>query len=179
MIVSDTNHHQLLRVNMKSLIAEPFILNFVTPNESSETVTDGPVRSDFELLKHIPLKHCKQLNLLISIKLDDQLKFTSDAPQRWSINTVNSALKSSNIRGSLTDGKFMLQLQRSDAIKVNVPKENIKLDLSLSLCDAKSCLMKRFSLLLDDDNNDSSQSSLTTEESNIQIHISSNNVRLY
>ena len=177
MIVSNTNNHQLLRVDMKSLIAEPFPLNFVTSSDSGETVTDGPLRSGLELIKPIPLKRCKQLNLLVSIILDDQLKFTSDAPQKWSINTANSALKSLNTKGSLTDGKFTLQLQRTDATKLNVPNENIKLDLSLSLCDARSCLMKRFSLVIGDDNS-SLQSSLTTEESCIQIYISPNDIRL-
>ncbi|XP_037816225.1 NHL repeat-containing protein 2 [Lucilia sericata] len=178
MLVSDTNNHQILRINMQTLKAEPINLNFQQVNNADVTVTDGPLRSGLELLKQLPLKHCKQLKLQVCVSLDDQLKFTTDAPQKWSVNSKNSALKSLNTKGSLTDGKFVLQLQRQDDLKSNVPKEDIKLDLSLSLCDAKSCLMKRFSLILNDNGDSLTANNSAAEECNVQVHITPNGVRL-
>lgn len=176
MLVSDTNNHQILRVNMQTLKAEPFQLKFHQTNKD-ETVTDGPLRSGLEVLKSLPLKRYKQLKLQVSISLDEQLKFTTDAPQKWSLISANSALKSLTTKGSLSDGKFVLQLQRLDDLKTVVPKEDIKLDLSLSLCDAKCCLMKRFSLILND-SGEASGNSLDNEECNIQLHVTPNGVKL-
>lgn len=178
MLVSDTNNHQILRVDIQTLKAEHFHLKFQQTNNDHETVTDGPLRSSLELIKSLPIKCCKQLKLQIFISLDDQLKFTTDAPQKWSLTSANSALKPLNTKGSLSDGKFVLQLKRMDEFKTDVPKEDIRLDLSLSLCDAKSCLMKRFSLVFNDDGFSSTESNLNTEAYDVKIHIAPNGIRL-
>ncbi|KAM7351764.1 NHL repeat-containing protein 2 [Cochliomyia hominivorax] len=178
MFVSDTNNHQIIRVNMQTLKAEPFNLNFNQANNADVSVTDGPLRSSLEVLKSLPLKRYKQLKLLVSISLDDQLKFTADAPQKWSIVSTNSALKSLITKGSLSEGKFVLQLQRMDEFKTEVPKEDITLDLSLSLCDAKCCLLKRFSLVLNDNDESVTGNGLANEECNVQLHITPNGVKL-
>lgn len=179
LLVSDTNNHQLICVDIKTSIAQQFPLKFPFSGGEEEFVVDGPIRTGLEIFKHMPLTKCKQLKLLVSVTLDEKLKFTAEAPQKWSLNSANTALKSLNTRGSLTDGKFDLQLQRVEMANVNIAREDLKLDLSLSLCDAKSCLMKRFSVILNDDDSALSDNAASNvEELEVKLHITPENIQL-
>ncbi|XP_073824267.1 NHL repeat-containing protein 2 [Musca autumnalis] len=174
LLISDTNNHQLLCIDVETKTCQNFQLKF--PHSTVEDESDGPLRSGLEVIKRLPLTKCKQMNLLVTVTLDAKLKFTKEAPQKWSLNSANSTLKSLNTRGSISDGKFALQLKRIDLPAANIPNEDLKLDLSLSLCDDKSCLMKRFSLILNDDNG--VLSNLTDEEYEVKVHITPNNIEL-
>ncbi|XP_013102085.1 NHL repeat-containing protein 2 [Stomoxys calcitrans] len=180
LLISDTNNHQLICVDMYTSTAQQFPLKFPWCPGEEECVIDGPLRTGLEIVRQLPLTKCKQIKLLVSVTLDQNLKFTAEAPQKWSLNSANSALKSLNTRGSLTNGKFDILLQRVDMANVNIPREDLKLDLSLSLCDAKSCLMKRFAVILNDDDNALSDNTASnTEEIELKLHITPNSVHMF
>uniref|UniRef100_A0A1A9WXD8 Thioredoxin-like_fold domain-containing protein n=1 Tax=Glossina brevipalpis TaxID=37001 RepID=A0A1A9WXD8_9MUSC len=177
-LVSDTNNHQILRVCLKTLKAETFSMNFKSVNDN--TVTDGPFRFAPELIKTLPLRHYKQLKLLINITLDNQLKFTADAPQKWSLISINSTLKALQTKGVVDNGKIILQLQRVDVELLNTSKEGLKLRISLNLCGAKACLMKSFTLVLNDEEDTCAvdAGNLLNEEYNVEVHITTNYISL-
>lgn len=203
LLVSDTNNHRIIRIDMKTLEAEPFPLNFgkLKDNSSSSntTVLDGGGggggqkksssslmakdyhRGSCNLFKSLQLSRCKQLTIQLDVLLADNLRFTEDAPQKWSLNATNSAFKSLLTHGELdNNGRVILQLQcigkddYSNRImmkplmvtssdddqppksmelgdKRNADNDYLKLEFCLSLCDDKCCLMKRFNLILQDD----------------------------
>uniref|UniRef100_A0A1A9Z455 Thioredoxin domain-containing protein n=1 Tax=Glossina pallidipes TaxID=7398 RepID=A0A1A9Z455_GLOPL len=176
-LVSDTNNHRILRVCLKSLRAETFSLNFNSINNN--TVTDGPSNFAPELIKSLPLRRCKKLKLLINITLDDQLKFTAEAPQKWSLISANSTLKSLQTRGVVENGKITLNLQRVEGDILIPPIECLKIRISLNLCDAKTCLMKSFSVVLNDEEETcpANVDNLLNEEC-VHVHITTNHMSL-
>lgn len=177
LLVSDTNNHRILRVCLKSLRAETFSLNFNSINNN--TVTDGPSNFAPELIKSLPLRRCKKLKLLINITLDDQLKFTAEAPQKWSLISANSTLKSLQTRGVVENGKITLNLQRVEGDILIPPVECLKIRISLNLCDAKTCLMKSFSIVLNggDETCPANIDNLLNEEC-VHVHITTNHMSL-
>lgn len=178
--IADTNNHRIQLVNMKTLTAKTFKLNFnaiaVTTND---TETDSAPSSGLQLLKSVPLRACLQLKLRVNINLSDELKFTEAAQQRWTLKSSTPGMQASATSGQITNGVLNLQLDRNAAL---LPaKEEVTLDLALSLCDAKSCLMKRFALVLKDNNVDAAPAGKALDkecilDENINIKITQNEI---
>ncbi|XP_017476060.1 PREDICTED: NHL repeat-containing protein 2 [Rhagoletis zephyria] len=147
--VADTNNHSIQLVDMKTLIAKTFLLNFsaVTAAQAA-TETDSLISGSLQLLKRVPLRACVQLKLRVNINLSNELTLTDGAPQRWTLKSAAPALRASATSGQIHNGTMQLQLERIASFLPT--EEEVKLDIALSLCDAKSCLMKRFSLILRD-----------------------------
>ncbi|XP_014102667.2 NHL repeat-containing protein 2 [Bactrocera oleae] len=175
--IADTNNHRIQLVDMKTLIAKTFKLDFntITAN-TNNTETDSALSSGLQLLKSVPLRACVQLKLRVNINLNKELKFTEAAPQRWTLKSATPGLKASATSGQITNGVMNLQLDRNAAL---LPaEEEVKLDLALSLCDAKSCLMKRFALVLKDNNADADTplDKACVLDENINIEITPNEI---
>lgn len=178
LLVSDTNNHRIIRVDMKTYQAEPFPLKFGKLNALNSSVTDNTEsltpkfrNSPNVLLKTLKMRMCKVLTIQINFVLSNGLRFTADAPQRWSLNATNSALKSLITHGQLNNGKLVLQLQRvgkddfnyrensnlsmdkqhNNIDSVSTVSDHLKLEFCVSLCDNTKCIMKRFSIILKDE----------------------------
>ncbi|XP_053958014.1 NHL repeat-containing protein 2 [Anastrepha ludens] len=147
--ISDTNNHRIHLVDMKTLIAKNFTLNYsaIVPSTAA-TETDSAISGGLQLLKRVPLRACVQLKLRVNISLSNELKFTEAAPQRWTLKSASPSLKASATSGQINNGVLNLELERASSMLQ--PEEEVKLSIALSLCDAKSCLMKRFTLVLRD-----------------------------
>lgn len=191
LLVSDTNNHRIIRIDMKTHQAEPFPLRFGHLKKSNATVTDGidngfitkSRNNSCNLLKVLQLSTCKLLTIQISFVLCDDLRFTTDAPQKWTLNATNSALKSSVTHGQLSNGKLTLQLQRIDKeelrnnMEMNNDNDHLILEFCLSLCDDACCLMKRFVLLLQDDIEKRSNILQGKRQEKFDIEITKNNIK--
>ena len=151
--IADTNNPRIQLVDMKTLIAKTFTLDLnTTTANTNNTETDSALSDGLQLLRSEPIRAGVQLKLRVNIKLNKELKFAEAAPQRWTLKSATPGLKASATSGQITNGVMNLQLDRNAAL---LPAEaEVKLDLALSLCDAKSCLMKRFALVLKDNNAD-------------------------
>ncbi|KAH8400554.1 hypothetical protein KR222_006665, partial [Zaprionus bogoriensis] len=158
LLVSDTNNHTIYSVDLESCTARRFPLNF--SHVSSVSETDAPSSSargsGQELLKRIPLLQHKSASVHFVVKLSPDLKFTADAPQKWSIRRISPALELKQTSGVLTEGKCSLQFSQSDpkvpAASADASDQSaIVIAFALSLCDAQSCLMKKFDICIASD----------------------------
>lgn len=155
LLVSDTNNHTIYTIDLGQCVARRFLLDFNQLPSNSET--DAPSIStrekDQELLKRIPLLQHKYSTLHFTVRLASDLKFTADAPQKWTIKRISSTLEVKQTSGSLTDGKCSFNISYCPE---NIPTEAVISDdqnttilvigFSLNLCDSQSCLMKKFDI---------------------------------
>lgn len=84
-LVADTNNHKIYIIDLLTLQAKPFCLDFsqVKERESNEPQHSFIHREIFH--KTLSL-HCREMNTIIfNILLLLPLKFTEDAPQKWII----------------------------------------------------------------------------------------------
>ncbi|CAD6997875.1 NHL repeat-containing protein 2 [Ceratitis capitata] len=180
--VADTNNHRIQLVDMKTLTAKNFTLKFTALSAAeANTETDSAFSGGLQLLKRIPLRSCVQLKLRVNVNLSNELKFTEAAPQRWVIKSIAPALKATVTSGQIINGALELDLNRNASV---LPaEEEVKLELALSLCDAKSCLMKRFALVLRDSAAEGASGGKPVDKAgvldeNINIRITQNEIAL-
>ncbi|EDW02788.1 NHL repeat-containing protein 2 [Drosophila grimshawi] len=184
LLVADTNNHSIHIIDLTTNKARRFLLDFKQiPSSTSET--DAPLSASkatgLQLVKSIPLLQHKRSTLNFIIKLASDLKFTADAPQKWMMRSINPALEMKQTRGQLTDGKCILQIKHLENV-VPGNQSALAIEFSLSLCDAKSCLIKRFtvSITSEDDGNlhaksSADDNSLSTE---IGVYVNQSNISL-
>lgn len=178
LLISDTNNHQLQMVDIKTLQCHQFELKFPQSNDEVDSRT---LQAGLQVFKRLPLSKYKALKLNVSLSLDNNLKFTAEAPQKWSINASNSSLQAQLQSGKLADNRLQLNFERIDsAVPLSEKDEHIRLDLALSLCNENSCLMKRFVLMLQngEDNKDAVNTDSKSVEQNVHIHISENEIKV-
>ncbi|XP_022223078.1 NHL repeat-containing protein 2 [Drosophila obscura] len=146
LLVSDTNNHAIQIIDLLTLKARPFLLDFSKVDCASET--DAPQlllkHGEPYMLRALPLHCSRKSTINFNIRLSPQLKFTEEAPQKWTIRTMNSALEVNKKSGCLNNGMCNLQAQvlKNDFGSANIPV--LTIEFALNLCDSKCCLMKRF-----------------------------------
>lgn len=155
LLVSDTNNHTIYTIDLGLCVARRFLLDFNQLPSNSET--DAPIISTrekgHELVKRIPLLQYKNSSLHFTVRLASDLKFTADAPQKWTIKRISSALEVKQTSGLLTDGKYSLDIsycpENLPSGTANSDDQNstiLVIGFSFSLCDSQSCLMKKFDI---------------------------------
>ncbi|XP_017858461.1 PREDICTED: NHL repeat-containing protein 2 [Drosophila arizonae] len=151
LLVADTNNHGIHIIDLASLTAEPFLLDFNQITNTTET--DAPRSlskiSGLELVKKIPVLHYRNCNINFSMRLSSDLKFTPDAPQKWMVKFLNPELEINQLNGILAEGKCSLQLNNKSSRSVRTEATNqndLTIEFALSLCDSKSCLIKKFTV---------------------------------
>lgn len=150
LLVADTNNHSIHIIDLATFTAEPFLLDF---NQISNTTeTDAPRSpsevSGLELVKKIPVLHHKNCNINFNMRLSSNLKFTLDAPQKWKVKFLNPALEIKQSNGLLAEGKCSLQLNKSSrTVRTEATNQfDLAIEFALSLCDSKSCLIRKFTV---------------------------------
>ncbi|EDW64522.1 NHL repeat-containing protein 2 [Drosophila virilis] len=152
LLVADTNNHTIHIIDLATHTAQPFLLDFKQISSTSET--DAPLTSlrgvGAQLVKNIPLLQHRGSTINFSIRLSSDLKFTADAPQKWTMKIINPALEMKHTCGKLTEGKCSLHIRHLENIASETVSEAnqtvLVIEFALSLCDAKSCLMKKFTV---------------------------------
>ncbi|XP_034134302.1 NHL repeat-containing protein 2 isoform X1 [Drosophila guanche] len=173
LLVSDTNNHAIQIVDLLTLKARPFVVDFSKVDSTSET--DAPQlplkNAEHHILRPLPLHGKKKSTINFNIRLSPQLKFTEEAPQKWTIRTLNSALEVNKKSGCLTNGMCNLEAQilKKDFGNANNPLFTI--EFALNLCDAKCCLMKRFVVVVNCEPN--VEEYIQSHDVNIQVDHSS------
>lgn len=180
LLVADTNNHHIYIIDLETLVAKPFNLDFGQLSATSETdAAAQPSQPAVELTKVIPILRHKNSKINFVVKLSSELKFTDEAPQKWRMKRVNPSLEILRINGLLKDGEFSIELTHSGTsiISGNNDKESdLIVEFVLSLCDAKCCLMKRFSLAINSEG-DSDEPAGNLNQ-NIEIHIANDKISL-
>ncbi|XP_034101384.2 NHL repeat-containing protein 2 [Drosophila albomicans] len=150
LLVADTNNHTIHIIDLATLTARRFVLDFnqLTSSTSEIDAPLGAARSSgLQLLKQLPLLKHSSSTLQFVIKLSPELKYTPEAPQKWTVKRISPALELKQTNGVLSDGKCTLQVKRLKPVEDS--KDVLAIEFSLSLCDAHSCLIKRFSVSID------------------------------
>lgn len=189
LLVSDTNNHTIYTIDLEKCVARRFLLDFNQLPATSET--DAPSISSRErgqeLLKRIPLLQHKNSSLHFTIKFASDLKFTADAPQKWTIKRISPALEVKQTSGLLIDGKYSLnvsycpenQLAGSENSNQDQDTPILVIGFSLSLCDSQSCLMKKFDIsIVSDSLEDKDKVSTDPLSTDIGVYITQSNITI-
>ncbi|KAL7739035.1 hypothetical protein ACLKA6_001943 [Drosophila palustris] len=175
LLVADTNNHSIYTIDLSTNTARRFLLDFNQLSSTSET--DAPPRgSNLQLMKRIPLLQHHSSSIQFAIKLSPDLKYTTDAPQKWKITRISPALEIKQSNGILTDGKCTLQIKHLKNIESR-KNDVLAIEFSLSLCDAQSCLIKRFAISVDSEN-PSDNMSLDPLNTEVGIYVNHSNISL-
>ncbi|XP_016953346.1 NHL repeat-containing protein 2 [Drosophila biarmipes] len=173
LLVSDTNNHIIYIVDVVTLIAQPFILDF--SQIPSTFKTDVSKKLDNHAIKNLTLNLIKAVTINFIIYLSPELNFTKEAPQKWVLKAVSQSLKVNPSYGTLLNGMCNLQVVAAHYNFSCVNSELLTIEFSLNLCRSNCCLLKRFSVLLKCDK--------TMEEHipthNVNIRIDQSNINLY
>ncbi|KAH8252068.1 hypothetical protein KR032_003262 [Drosophila birchii] len=153
LLVSDTNKHTIHIIDLKTLRAQPFLLDFSQVSSTSETDAEKSkyLLKDESLphvIKALSLHFSKKTTISFNFCLSQELKFTDEAPQKWVVNAVNQAVILDRSSGTVDNGICKLQLQ---VVHPDLLCENsniITINYSLNICDSMCCLMKQFSVTL-------------------------------
>ncbi|XP_017854572.2 NHL repeat-containing protein 2 [Drosophila busckii] len=179
LLVSDTNNHTIYKVDLGTNIAQRFALDFKQISSASET--DAPSKEvRMQLVKHLPLLEAKNCSINFIVKTSAELKFTSDAPQKWKIKSTSPNLEFTDASGNLTDGKCSLKLYKKENLPSNVFAETdqteLLIEFSLNLCDAKTCMIKRFNVTIVNENTVACNDDARTMD--VNVHIDRSNITL-
>ncbi|KAH8244706.1 hypothetical protein KR038_006533 [Drosophila bunnanda] len=153
LLVSDTNKHTIHLIDLKTLKAKPFSLDFSKLSSTSETdaretknlLKDGPTP---HVIKSLSLHFSKKSTISFNFHLSEEFKFTDEAPQTWVIKTVNQAVILDQSSGTVDNGicKMQVEVVHPDLLREN--SNIIIVDFSLNICDSICCLSKQFSVSL-------------------------------
>ncbi|XP_070855201.1 NHL repeat-containing protein 2 [Drosophila suzukii] len=176
LLVSDTNNHAIHIIDVVTLIAKPFVLDF--SQIASTCQTEAPKylskKLDNHAIKTLSLNLIKTISIHFSLRLSHELNFTKDAPQKWMLKTVSQSLKIYPSYGTLLNGMCNLQVQATNHDFSCVNSELFTIEFSLNLCRSNCCLIKRISVSI--------KSGKTIEEHipthNVNIHINQSNIIL-
>ncbi|XP_030382809.1 NHL repeat-containing protein 2 [Scaptodrosophila lebanonensis] len=177
LLVSDTNNHQIILVNLDTLTARNFALDFGTMGSITETdAFSSSINKNEQLQKSVPLSLEKSTKIGFSVKLLTDLKFTEEAPQKWTLKSLSPHLEVEPAAGVLINGQFSIKVVPSENIagsdsKARETDSDLLIEIVLNLCDTKCCLMKRFSVALLRENNGDEKAAETPQHVDIKIII--------
>ncbi|KAH8421229.1 hypothetical protein KR009_006120 [Drosophila setifemur] len=154
LLVADTNNHVIHLVDLMTLKAQPFPLDFSNVAPASET--DSPPfqhKDRVHVFKTLPLHYCKKSMIRFIIRLSSELKFTEDAPQKWVIKTVSQAFKVNEPAGIIDNGICNLEMQNIHLDFESKTSEICTIEFALNLCNAKLCIAKCFLVTISTESN--------------------------
>ncbi|XP_017034540.2 NHL repeat-containing protein 2 [Drosophila kikkawai] len=153
LLVADTNKHTIHLIDLKTLKAQPFSLDFGQVTSTSETdaqeskylFKDG---SPHHVIKELSFHLDKKSTIYFHFRLSQELKFTDEAPQTWLVKTVNQAVILDQLSGTVDNGicKLEVQVVHPDFFCEN--SNIITIHFSLNICASMCCLIKQFSISL-------------------------------
>ncbi|KPU75339.1 uncharacterized protein Dana_GF16360, isoform G [Drosophila ananassae] len=148
LLVADTNNHTIYIIDLLTLKAKPFCLDFsqVTERESNEPQYSFINR---ELVHKTLSLHCSEINTIIfNILLLLPLKFTEEAPQKWIVQKLSQSVNVTHSSGTLDNGTCNIQVQNKNLNSEDITNQ-IVIEFLLNLCEVKFCLIKRFLVTID------------------------------
>ncbi|KAH8294576.1 hypothetical protein KR054_002021 [Drosophila jambulina] len=151
LLVSDTNKHTILIIDLQTLKAQPFSLDFSQVTSNSETdaqETKYLLNSDSlpHVIKTLSLHFSEKMKIYFHFCLSQELKFTDKAPQTWVIKSVNQAVVLDQSSGTIDNGICKLQVQVTHPDLLCENSNIITIEVSLNICDSMCCLLKQFSV---------------------------------
>lgn len=149
LLVADTNNHRIVAIDLHSMVARPWKLDF-----NAEEVTDGPRPAGLIIQSHrsiIPFAGTARVNVQLTFAPDADFKFTAGAPQKWSVRFSRPSLwigrdqpSSGNVdptTGSVTIDIFQDAEQTDGGL---MPKATFS--FQLNLCSSSVCFQRSFAI---------------------------------
>lgn len=146
LLVADTNNHRIVSIDLRTMKARPWKLDFnadTLPGEVLEAnalpiiksnravqVTDGVARLDLQL----------------AFAQEADIKFTAEAPQKWTVTFSTPALTAHSATSGHVDpssGTVQLNLAHDGS---SDQQQSATVSFQLNLCSSSVCFQRRFAI---------------------------------
>ncbi|XP_017081998.2 NHL repeat-containing protein 2 isoform X1 [Drosophila eugracilis] len=167
-LVADTNNHLIHKIDLVTMIAKPFILDFTQISSSIETNMQKCTLKQIEThaIKNLPLSVIQSSTIYFNLQLSPKLNFTKEAPQKWILKTVCQSVKVSPSSGTILNGVCKLQVQATQHEICCESSDILTIEFALNLCLSNCCLVRKFSVSI-------------IRDPIIREHIPVHNVKIY
>ncbi|KAH8367036.1 hypothetical protein KR200_010975 [Drosophila serrata] len=153
LLISDTNNHTIHIIDLKTLKAQPFSLDFskvtsISETDAQETTNLLKDESTHHVIKAMSLHFSEKSTISFHFRLSQEFKFTNEAPQTWVLKTVNRAVNLDQSSGTVDNGICKMQVQVVHPDLLCEISNIMTIFFSLNICDSMCCLNKQFSVTL-------------------------------
>lgn len=148
LLVADTNNHSIHTIDLVTLIAQPFGLDFRQIASASEidAPQDTQKPTENNIVKALPLDLIKPSKIFFNLRLSPRFNFTKEAPQKWIVKTVCQSVIVNPSGGNLLDGMCHMQVQATRPDFMCESSQIFTIEFVLNLCLSNCCLVKKITV---------------------------------
>lgn len=151
LFVADTNNHRIVVVDLRTMIARPWQLDFNAEQQrlpkDQRTIKSPVIKSNRAI--RLSGNGVARLDLQITFAAEADIKFTADASQKWAVAFATPALSAQSATSGKVDpssGAIHVNLALDASAVEREQPQSATVSFRLNLCSSSVCFQRKFAI---------------------------------